>query len=304
VTADQGVAPDGTQTADLLDGATTRFRSAAAYGGATSARTLTVYAKTQSGTATFEMQAYNGTDGAAVSASFTATTEWQRFEFTTGARTTADYAYVQFPSSPILFWGYQMEDGSFPTSYIPTVTSQYRYADVAAVQDEDFSTTNLLAYSESFDVGWTLNGIEPAGLANAAVAPDGQVTADRILDTTATSGHNVFRSFGTTYTNHMVSFYIKNIDHQYLEIDADSSRIGIEFDGSNVPFFNGDDRIAQTNKSIESVGNGWYRVSIFMPSGSRVYVSLKSTTGLGGFTYSGTGTGIYLWGASKKFING
>jgi hypothetical protein len=58
----------------------------------------------------------------------------------------------------IYIWGAQLEEGSFPTSYIPTTSSTVtRSPDIASIEGNKFAKTNLLEYSERFDQSaWTV----------------------------------------------------------------------------------------------------------------------------------------------------
>ena len=51
----------------------------------------------------------------------TITDEWQRYDITTNADGTTEYPRIQFSGTGSLYaWGFQTEQQSYPTSYIPT----------------------------------------------------------------------------------------------------------------------------------------------------------------------------------------
>jgi hypothetical protein len=166
---------------------------------------------------------------------------------------------------------------------------------VAAVQDADFSTTNLLAYSESFDVGWSKSRIRPV-VANAAVAPDGQTTADYIEQEAGQTNAGVIFQGSTISGDNVFSVYAKAAEKSWVRLAC----IG----GTNaLAYFNlstcevGTLVNSPTFAYAESVGNGWCRLSLGeSTSGSLIFGAyLADTDNSGTVTDSG---GIYLWGAS------
>lgn len=126
VTPNVGVSPDGLISADLV--------TFAANGGSGISRniysspgtyTISVYAKTTSGTKSFRFYFYNSTDGVVSSANFTATTSWQRFTFTGTQSVATSSWYIANATTEdvgaVLVWGAQLETGSVATSYMPSV---------------------------------------------------------------------------------------------------------------------------------------------------------------------------------------
>lgn len=163
-TANAGVSPDGTSTADrlqlTLNGGTTtndavRIRQSATP--SAGAATFSVWLKSYDGVSTYTMAL-----GAVGSQAITVTGQWQRFVFSftaTGSATGFDIFIrgAQTPthsnSADVLAWGAQLEAGSFATSYIPvgaTTAGATRLADVASV------STQAFPYS-STDGTWVAN---------------------------------------------------------------------------------------------------------------------------------------------------
>jgi hypothetical protein len=132
ITANDSISPDGTTNADRVQfNASTNL----VYNGVTGSagtNVLTVYAKAKSGTAQKFRFFANGTIN--FSSDQTATDQWQRFEFVfTYAAVTAGLAGASTGASDVLFWGFQHEVSSYPTSYIPTTSaSATRVADACS----------------------------------------------------------------------------------------------------------------------------------------------------------------------------
>ena len=137
VTGNAVISPDGTQNA----GAITLANSANRYfvhsilgltGGVP--YTYSVYMKSASGNLSVNMGGVNGLAGVMK----TVTTEWQRFTYTfTPATSYGEYfgfdnrGAGSSTSGTLYFWGAQIEQSSYPTSYIPTTSaSATRVADV------------------------------------------------------------------------------------------------------------------------------------------------------------------------------
>ena len=101
--------------------------------------TRSIWARTTSGTGTAELLTYFGNTNNL----FTITEEWQRFEIssvTTSIGETNFYA-VDFRGgdgtlSEVIIWGAQAEEGSYPTSYIPTYG-------VSATRNEEFNNLSF-----------------------------------------------------------------------------------------------------------------------------------------------------------------
>jgi len=159
VTANTTTAPDGTTTADTLS-LTTNASSSVAQSivlATTTTITISVYAKVSSGTKDFRLR----TDNPTTTQAFTATTSWQRFSMTaTPTVTTSAYVINDLAGTAgdLIIWGFQVEVGAYPTSYIPTTTaSATRVADgcfktgISSLIGQTEGTIFLDAYFDDLD---------------------------------------------------------------------------------------------------------------------------------------------------------
>ena len=131
VTANYATSPDGTTNADRVQFTSggLLYRSGT---GSAGENTISVYAKATNGVSAKFRFFSNGT--VTNSSDLTATGEWKRFTFTyTFSAVTAGIRVATTGADDIIFYGFQHELGSYPTSYIPTLASSVtRLADSAS----------------------------------------------------------------------------------------------------------------------------------------------------------------------------
>ena len=150
---------------------------------------------------------------------------------------------------------------------------------------------NLVTYSEQFDnAAWVKNNVTVT--ANAAVAPDGSMTADKIVATVDNGHLRQGLSYGPTVSNTARIFSL-------VDGSAGSSPAG-----------------AFDDISVTSVGNGWWHIevtegtityAVFAKAAEWNYISVQTLSGPNFYIYpaqtsSSSGTadgtsGIYIWGA-------
>jgi hypothetical protein len=171
---------------------------------------------------------------------------------------------------------------------------------------------NLISYSEQLnDASWSKNASSIT--VNATTAPNGTLTADAIIEDTANSTHNITRLAspittvaGQTYT---FSIYLKqafgtrNVYIAPVASTASGNTNGVLIDVSNGTYVGASNvgvgnAFTANDVSIQSIGNGWYRVSVKVTtSGSPYYILVGLSDGLN-TSYTGNGTsGVYAWGA-------
>ncbi len=131
VTPNAAISPDGTTNAIKVNFSTgVNSGCLISIGGSSAAAsteyTFSFYAKNFSGDGTFRLRLDTDTQANIVNTSFTATSEWVRYThtFTTDAATSSFGSGTRFRkftnNNEVLFFGMQLEQQSYATSYIPT----------------------------------------------------------------------------------------------------------------------------------------------------------------------------------------
>lgn len=326
VTANVVVAPDGTTTADkftpsAVSGSHYLYQVATFPG----QHNASVYAKaagynwiiiqTSAGYAWFNITA--GTAGAVgnavgVTASITASVnDWFRCSIT-GASTASGQTAIWAVNgnavttmtgdgtSGVYVWGSQLAAVTWqttPGTYNPTTSAAY-YGPRFDYDPASYVYQNLLTYSEQFDnAAWTKSSATVT--ANAAVSPDGTLTADTFTPT-ATAAllyQGITKAaIATTFT---ASFYAKANGltslRAYVYGNTNANRGDATFDLSagTVGAITSVGTFTATSAAITSVGSGWYRCVITTTSDNTTQVSLA-------LRFDGTAnsvSGFYIWGA-------
>jgi len=154
---------------------------------------------------------------------------------------------------------------------------------------------NLLTYSQTFsNVNWVKN--EATISSNITTAPNGTLTASKLVENTANNSHHIYQNALANGVN-TFSFYAKKGERTFVYAYADSVGQGKCFNltsgtlGVNII-------AAPLNATIESVGNDWFRctITLSIASASALRIGLCSADGT--FSYLGNGTsGAFIWGA-------
>jgi hypothetical protein len=151
------------------------------------------------------------------------------------------------------------------------------------------ASTNKFLRSQEFDsASWTKSNSTIS--ANAITAPNGTLTADKLIETATNSVHNINQNF-VMVGSHSLSIYAKAGERTRIALQLGS--VSAIFDLSNGSVVSG------AGAFINDEGNGWYRCVISnTPSNINCIIYIVSGTST---TYLGNGTsGVYIWGAQLE----
>jgi hypothetical protein len=211
-----------------------------------------------------------------------------------------DY-YLGDGNSFIHIWGPQFEQGSSPTSYIPSVDTFSSRASTATYMDEngvlqtalsgvsrensygydstgsikpiglmiEDSRTNILTHSTvpNFVATWSTTG--GLGVLGGQQAPDGSYTAVDIIEGGYTAQHEILRFYTpTSGFNYTHSVYIKKVNRKYGYLSAYSSSASntflVDLDTGDIvqSWTSGSIGTMAPVRKVERAGNGWWRLSL------------------------------------------
>jgi hypothetical protein len=300
-TANAATAPNGTLTADRIQGATGAFRGVRQTCSVnTDANTFSVYLKSATGS-TQNIRIWNG----ATSSVITLTTEWQRFTLTSTA--TSNSIQVQISTAisssiDVYAWGAQLVEGSTAKDYQKTETRlniprlDYSNGTCPSLLVEP-QRTNLLTYSSSFsNAAWIKFNASISANVTATLDPSGNYGASKIVEDSGSSFHDIDQVQVYSAGANTISVYAKAAGRNHIFLQ--------HFDGSSFltsGTFNLSNGTVSGNGTIQSVGNGWYRCSFTATTVNgtgKSYINLSNgTTG----NYQGDGTsGVYVYGAQLE----
>jgi hypothetical protein len=234
-------------------------------------------------------------------------------------------------SRTLSLWGAQAETRSAATAYTPTTTqpitnyipvllsaggNQARFDHNPTTGESlgllvEEQRTNLASYSA--DLGNT-SAWPPAGIttiSNASIAPDGTLSAMRMVAATSSGDHDLYRYFNLSNSSYTLSIYAKYSGaHLALSAGISNPWAGCIFDLQNGVAKTPQGTGMTCTASIQSVGNGWYRCSITYTGTSSygTYVIISSTNNVnatmgpyGFIAYPGDGwSGVQLWGCQLE----
>ena len=164
----------------------------------------------------------------------------------------------------------------------------------------ELAGTNNCLHSQTFDnVVWTKTNTSIT--ADSTTAPDGESTADTIVEDTNTGSHSIIQSGVTqTATDHTYSIWAKAANRNWLYLQVattgDPTMFGnFDLSTGSVGTTGGID-----SSGIEDWGNGWYRCWITDTRGTANNATLYVFVGEADNDVSFTGLNqdsIYVWGA-------
>lgn len=173
---------------------------------------------------------------------------------------------------------------------------------------------NVITRSKELNVNgsgspWSNNSATVS--ADAATAPDGTATADKIVEnTSATTSHGIFQAATVTANKNIaLSVFFKKGERTraYLQCydgSADWFAAWFDLDAGTVGSQLTNGTGAVVSKSIEAFADGWYRCMV-VGSLDATSTTAQLRTGPaavdGQFNYTGDGSsGIYAWGAQME----
>lgn len=163
--------------------------------------------------------------------------------------------------------------------------------------------TNICLQSENFSTTWTTSGASVSN--NSTVSPDGNTTADSIIEDSNNTLHLVNQTISVAAnTSYSISVYVKPFGETSFVMRGDSATTPFGVANPNFATFDLTAKTATANGSyaiaayIEELSDGWFRCSA---------TTVASTSaGSMGFQYClrqdtaflGNGTsGLYMWGS-------
>lgn len=313
VTSNVETAPDGTLTADSLGFDQIFEAIGQSVWVAGVPNTFSIWLKVSSGTRVLSIVQNNGT----ILGTFTVTDTWQRFVLT--ATPSISRVAIQDRNSTgfvdVYAWGAQLEQRDTVTAYTATTTQPItNYIPVlqsAAAGEARFDhdpvtgeskgllieeqRTNKQNYSEDLSVttsgAWyyrTRISIQN----NAAIAPDGTLTADIVIPSSTLGTHTLLSDTRPINTDnaHTVSFFAKSFGKSKIMLTRSNGTIG---------FFEAVFDLSSPSADMVDVGNGWYRCfrRIAASTGALANITYRFLDDDGSESYAGDGfTGMAVWG--------
>jgi hypothetical protein len=246
-------------------------------------------------------------------------------QYTAISAVDADNSTTPIPNGTdgIYIWGAQLSDSASLDAYSPVygaaVTSSAYYAprlDYSPTTIQPLGIlveeqrTNIVLNSAAFDAAsWTKTNLNTTGTPawiNAESAPDGTVTAEKLIANTVADRHIVTSAdiAAGTYT---WSVFMKAGGRPRGFISAytptDAYKVGTIFELSGAGSIVS--QVAGSNSTITALSNSWYRctVTTTLTSGT-VFGGMQIGPNLGGGVVEATAgnnvDGIYVWGAQLE----
>jgi hypothetical protein len=242
-------------------------------------------------------------------------------------------SYLGVITANAFLWAAQLEQRSSVTAYTPTTTQAITNyipqlltaASGVARFDHNPTTgeslgllveeqrTNTILQSEAFATTWAVGTGNPIVSVNTAIAPDGTLTADKLIEGTTNGGQNILQtnvSFPSV-GQYAYSVYVKKAERFKVSLRESTST------GATVLFDVNAGTVLSTTGGgtpaplglIQDAGNGWYRCTMILAQGTAANRTVRIavvpdavTTASASYTdYTGDGTsGIYIWGAQLE----
>jgi hypothetical protein len=178
------------------------------------------------------------------------------------------------------------------------------------------SRSNQLRYSEDFSVtgisNWDTGQATTSRLSNIVVSPDGNTTADKLVEGTSTnSGYTFYQPNSISGTGNICfSCFFKPAGRRYVEVniwDGNTIAAGAVFDIQTGTYISsgatGGGSISVSSYGIIPYPNGWYRCYLVANRSSITYIYsrivIRNNTIQANYAGDGT-SGIYLWGAQLE----
>ena len=159
--------------------------------------------------------------------------------------------------------------------------------------------TNLLTRSQEFnDAAWGKNNCSV--LPNIEVAPDGTLTADKIVDNTTSSVFKLLsRSVGTISGQYTLSVFLKAGERfrGYIQLITATVNSALFFNLKSGTITGG-----LGINTITKYPNGWYRIStssLYTSNTGNVYIVMQDNNGVSSYVGDGS-SGMYIWGAQLE----